>query len=270
MQFAPITLELLTPLHIGAGRCGVLLRSHNFVPGHVIAYALAAAIGKHKGWQNQDFEKALKTINDNLRCGPFFIWDSEALLPHKDQQQIETHYLTATNHVTLHFDTSASVEGALFEVEAISARVLRGEKRGQPTQLKGGIWYKTEQLENQSLLEWLDQCWLGGERKTGFGRVQHVGELASESNYPGIPERRCDAEGVHLNAGDLLPGPALDGVIDVPRYPWLGRLYDDKKGKGFGRRFSEPALVRMGGNVKQNACFLPANTEKGFSCWKRQ
>ena len=268
-KFAVVTLKLLTPLHIGAGRCGMLSRSHNFVPGHVIAYALAAAIGKDKGWQDQDFDDALKTVKDNVRCGPFFICENEkALLPLQDQQHIETHYLTASNHVALHPETRASIEGALFEIEAISANVLRGKRRGQSTLITGGIWYKTARLENKSLLNWLDQCWLGGERKTGFGRVQTIGELESETHYPGIPKSHCNAKGLHLTSGEILPGPALEGVINAPLYPWLGRLYEKKK--GFGRRFSPPAFVQMNGIVEeQKACFLPANTEKGFACWEK-
>jgi hypothetical protein len=37
MEFGRITLELVTPLHIGKGRCGMLAKSFGFVPGHIIS-----------------------------------------------------------------------------------------------------------------------------------------------------------------------------------------------------------------------------------------
>lgn len=270
MQFATITLELLTLLHIGAGECGMLLRSHGFVPGHLVAYALANIIGKAQGGQDANFQEALVQVRTQLRCGPLFILDkekNEPLLPYENQQRIETHYLIATNHVALNHETRSSVEHALFEVEAISNHVLRGGKeRGQPTRLVGGLWYKTDQLSNKPLANWLDQCWLGGEIKSGFGRVHCIG-LEPTQTYPGIGGK-CDADGIHLKAGDILHGPALNGVKDAPLRPWVGRLYD--KNKGFGQRLSPPVLIRMDGKVEKDACFLPASIEEGFSCWTIQ
>lgn len=266
MKFAKFTLELSTPLHIGKGRCGMLARSFGFVPGHIISYALTSVLAKQQySGQESDFQKALKTVRSQLRCGPFFIAEkNQVLLPKKHEVQIETHYLTGSNHVTLYSDTRTSVESALFEIEAIAPHVLRGNEQGKPTRLVGGIWYESLQLGNSSLSDCLNQCWLGGEIKTGFGRVKYIETDKSAKTYPGI-DGECDGNGLHLQKGADLPGPALAGVINSPLRPWVGRLYDEKQ--GFGRRLGTPALVRMDGEVEQDACFLPAAEEKGFGCW---
>lgn len=124
MQFTGFILELETPLHIGAGRGGMLLRGHGFVPGHVVSYALAAALGKAGGGRSSDFACALDLVLRETRCGPLFIRDAEenrVLSPRRDRERIETRYLTARNHVTLDPQTCSAVETALFEVESIAA-----------------------------------------------------------------------------------------------------------------------------------------------------
>jgi hypothetical protein len=267
MPFAVITLELLTPLHLGAGRSGRLARCHRFVPGHLLTYSLATAIGKANGGQQVDFKQALTQVCQQVRCGPLFIWDAEheeVLLPYQHQQRIEMHYLTTTNHITVSPESRAVLAGALFEVEALAAQQLRGKKRGVPTRLIGGIWYETDKIASRPLSVWLNHCILGGELKTGLGRVKCVEWQGGANAYPGI-QGRCDAKGLSMKVGSLLPGPALEGVINAPLRPWVGRLYDVDQ--GFGRRLSSPVLVRVEGKVKQEACFLPANTEKGFGCW---
>jgi len=266
MEFAVITLKLITPLHIGKGRCGILMRSHGFVPGHLLTYALVNVIAKQNGAQDSDdFTEALEIVRDNVRCGPLFIQEDDpnkVLLPHENQQRIENNYLIASNHVTLYPENRASVEGALFEVEAISAHPLRGQNPGVQTHLTGGLWYKNESLADLS--EWINLCWLGGETKIGFGRVE-CKSLKPADAYPGI-SGKCDGKGLWLDKEKYLPGPALDGVIGAPLRPWVGRLYD--KNAGFGRRFSPPELVRMDGRVEQAGCFLPETAENGFGCWK--
>ncbi len=273
MQFTGFILQLETPLHIGAGRGGMLLRSHGFVPGHVVSYALAAAIGKAKGGRSADFTQALAAVFRETRCGPLFIHDLEqnrVLSPRQDRERIETHYLTARNHVTLDPQTCSAVETALFEVESIAARTLHGSERGQPVRLAGGLWHSTPQLAGQPLKDWFHRgLLLGGELKTGLGRVKLAkpGWMPDARHYAQQPDWPVNERGLQRIMGDLLPGPSLDGTTDAPLQPWLGRLFDPQR--GFGRRFSPSALVRMDGKVEKADVFLPSNQEVGLGCWTR-
>lgn len=271
--FTGFILELETPLHIGAGRSGMLARSHGFVPGHVVSYALAAAIGKASGGHSAAFADALTTVLQNLRCGPLLLLDREAqrpLLPRQDREAIEHRYLTARNQVTLDPESCSAVEGALFEVESISARVLHGSHRGKPAQLAGGLWHRGPQLAGKPLQDWFRSgLLLGGELKTGQGRVRLAtrGWQPNAPHYAQHPAWPVQEHGVHLTQGACLPGPSLEGTLDAPLQPWLGRLFDPQQ--GFGRRFSPPALVRMDGTVQESGIFLPGHQEVGLGCWTR-
>lgn len=273
MQFTGFTLELETALHIGAGRGGMLLRSHGFVPGHVVSYALAATIGKAGGGRSADFSRALETVFRDTRCGPLFILDAgnqQALAPRQDRERIETRYLSASNHVTLDPQTCSAVETALFEVESIAARTLHGpeRERGQPVQLAGGLWHTTPQLAGQPLQHWFRAgLLLGGELKVGLGRVKLAkpGWMPDARHYAQQPDWPVNERGLRRIEGELLPGPSLDGTTDAPWQPWLGRRFDEKR--GFGRRFSGAALVRMDARCLTPGDYLPATGEVGLGCW---
>jgi len=269
MRFTGFILQLETPLHIGAGRGGMLLRSHGFVPGHLVSYALAAVIGKASG----DFKKALEIVLRETRCGPLFIHDTEekrVLSPRRDRERIETRYLTARNQVTLDPQTCSAVETALFEVESIAARTLHGSYRGQWVRLAGGLWHTTPQLANKHLQNWFHhELLLGGELKVGLGRVKLAkqGWMPNARHYAQQSAWLVNEHGLQRGVGDLLPGPSLNGTMDAPLQPWLGRLFDPQQ--GFGRRFSPPALVRMDGRVQETGTFLPSCDESGLGCWTR-
>ncbi len=273
MPFMGLTLELETPLHIGAGRSGMLARSHGFVPGHVVSYALAAAIGKASGGQPAAFAQALATVLQDVRCGPFLLLDREAqrpLLPRQDREAIENRYLTARNQVTLDPESCSAVESALFEVESLAARVLHGPHRGQPTHLVGGVWHRGLQLAGKPLQDWFRSgLLLGGELKTGLGRVRLAtqGWRPHAPHYAQHPAWPVQERGLSLTQGACLPGPTLDGTMDAPLQPWLGRLFDPQQ--GFGRRFSPPVLVRLDGVVQESGTFLPSDQEVGLGCWTR-
>ena len=267
MQYAQIQLTLESALHIGSGRSGMLAKSHAFLPGHIVSYALAAAIGKAHGGQYEDFTQALQLVLQQVRCGPLFIEDpkqaGKVLLPKKDRESVERQFLMASNHVTLDPQTRSSVDGALFEVEAIASQVVRGTYKGTQTNLLGGLWFTEGTLHERSISDWLQVCLLGGELKTGFGRIRSVSLDTDVNNYAGVGQ--VDDQGLHLDAGETLPGVALDGVAGACFYPWVGRLFD--RAKGAGRALSAPAFVAFDAKVAEPACFRPKSDVIGLGCW---
>jgi hypothetical protein len=132
--------------------------------------------------------------------------------------------------------------------------------------LNGGVWFEDgDKLDGRPLKDWLSDIRLGGELKTGLGRVRCDGWQAGAKNYPGIGP--AGADGLRAAAGSLLPGAAIDGVTAAPLTPWLGRRHDAKL--GFGRRLSHAALVRHNGRVEVDAVFLPSAGDPGQGCWQR-
>lgn len=267
-QFAQVTLKVLSPLHIGSGRAGILAKSHAFVPAHVMSYALACAVGKTQGATDKKFNEALEIIKSTVWCGHFFLQNPDdkqkVLLPKRDKELIEPRFFIATNHVTLRPEDRSSVDGALFEVEKISPFVLNTPKK-QATYLVGGVWIEDEQLFGKSLQQWFDLLLLGGELKTGCGRVTVENWENQAVSYANLGQ--VTQTGLCVKKGEHLAGVALDGVHGVARLPWVGRLYDEKQ--GFGRKLSTAAFVYTDGNVTEDACFLPSQAEMGFGCWKK-
>ncbi len=264
MSFAIVTLGLDTSLHIGAGRTGMVARCLGFVPGHVISYALAAEIGKQLGAKADDFGQALQVVRSHVRCGPFLICDGDygLLFPRIHRDRIESRYLIGATHATLELGSRAAVDGGLFEVEAI-ARAPLGAHGSHRTELCGVVWYTMDELEGRSLQGWFDGLLLGGEIKSGMGRIRCTGWAEGADDFCRVGT--VSEQGLHLKAGQLVPGPTLAPVTGVTPVPWVGRLYD--KDLGAGRRMSKGCLVRMDGRCTEDTTFLPSESENHYGCW---
>jgi hypothetical protein len=254
LTFAAFSLELLSPLHLGSRRAGVVARTHHHAPGHVFVHALAAAVGAKRGTGPEVFAAALEEISQRFRFGPAFFIEGGRRIASAD---FSARLLHSTSHVTLGLDTRAALDSALFEVEAIQTPP-RGTIR-----LGGGVWFDRDGLDGKPLKEWLSVIRLGGELKTGFGRVRCTDWQAGANAYPGIGA--AGPQGVVCKAGDILPGATIDGVAGSPLTPLVGRRHDAKL--GFGRRLSQAALVRVDGRVQRDSLFLPVACEPGLGCW---
>ncbi len=267
MPFAQLTLELESSLHIGSGRTGMIARSHGFVPGHLLTFALATVAGLRLGGRYADFERGLALIRSQSRCGPLLIAEApqQLLYPQRDQERIEAGYLYAHNHATLNSESGSAVEGALFEVEFIGTSNRQGG--GQKTQLQGGMWYHESELpELGSWSSLLEEIRLGGELKSGYGRVRLQQWQPHATQYAGLGT--VSEAGLTLKSGEILPGPALQGVESRAWQPWLGRRFE--RLKGFGQQMSPVAMVQLDGIVQTDRPFLPSVEEAGLGCWQPQ
>lgn len=254
-HFAAFSLELLAPLHLGSRRAGVVAQTHRHAPGHLFIYALAAAVGAERGGTPGQFADALDEMMRRFRFGPAFFLEGERRL---DDKEVEQKLISSRHHVTLDSSTRSAVESALFEVEQLLA------PRHRRIRLCGGVWFDQDQIDARPLREWLSILRLGGELKTGCGHLRCDGWQADATRYPGVAV--ADGQGVHLAAGELLPGAAMGGVSGVPLQPWLGRRHDPTL--GFGRRLSQAVLVRLHGVSEQKICFLPCASGDAAGCWQ--
>ncbi|NCA89917.1 MAG: hypothetical protein EOM92_13680 [Gammaproteobacteria bacterium] len=271
MNFVRIELRLLEGVHIGAGRAGMVSRAQGFVPGHVVAYAIAAVLGRCQGGKPEDYDQAIKAVRHQCRCGPLFIQADEpedsgqtiSLLPRRDRARIERDYLIGVNHTALDGSVRRHLDGGLFEVEAIAP--CRQHQARQPTLLAGGLWLEEGGLVlGEDLKKLLAHLVLGGERNAGLGRVAlHTWDQDARA-YAGLGQ--IQGEGLLLETGQILPGPALEGVTGTGWQPWFGRLHDNRQGAG--RRFSDPVMIRLDGQVPTPTTFVLETAECGFGCWK--
>lgn len=254
--FAAFSLELLSPLHLGSRRAGVVAQTYRHAPGHLFVHALAAAVGAARGGLPENFAGALADVMHRFRFGPAFFIDGDRRL---DDTEVERRLLSSSHHVTLDGTTRSAVESALFEVEQLAVPA------GGSIRLGGGVWFDDERLDAHPLREWLSIIRLGGEIKTGCGHVHCDGWQVDTPRYPGVGTA-ADGAGVRLAAGELLPGAAIDGVGGVPLQPWLGRRHDPKL--GFGRSLSQAVLVRMHGRSERDVRFLPCGSGAAAGCWQ--
>jgi hypothetical protein len=251
--FAAFSLELVSSMHLGSRRAGVVAQTHRHAPGHLFVHALAATVGMRRGASADFFAAALDEISRRFRFGPAFFMRGEKRL---DDTEVERELIASSHHVTLDGGTRSAVESALFELEFIQAR--------PGIRLHGGVWYDGgDTIDGRPLRDWLSEIRLGGELKTGLGRVRCSDWQAGANAYPGIGV--AGPQGVSCKAGDILPGATLDGVAGSPLTPWVGRRHDARL--GFGRRLSRAALVRVNGYSERDATFLPAVEEPGLGCW---
>jgi hypothetical protein len=259
-KFAAFRLELASPLHAGSWRAGMVAQSHRFVPGHLFSYALAAAYGGQLGGRPEDYAQALQTVLASVRFAPAFLADGDTpLFPKRDRETIEHKYLRGNNHVTLQLDSRSAQDKALFEIEYVAPVTAFN----QPTQLLGGCWTNADRLGDAPWGDWLARIIIGGEGKTGYGRVRMKAWDENACSFHGLG--RIAPQGLIFAIGDQVPGPALAGVHQTPMQPWLGRLYD--KQQGFGRRLSAAAFVYMDGVCEKEAAFMPHDAEIGLGCW---
>lgn len=265
MQFAAFELSLLEPVHIGAGRTGMVSRTRGFVPGHVVAYALAAVLGRYLGGKPADFDKAVQAVRLYSCCGPLFLRSAmgELLRPRRDEERIATDYLTSTVRIAIQGWRRSAAEGALYEVETIAPKTV-GVGARHATTLVGGIWYEPGALK-LPVEDLLASARLGGDRNSGLGRTRLIAWQPGENNYAGFGVVSSSG-GLFMKQGDILPGPAISGVAGAPMQPWVGRLHDPARGAG--RRFSAAVLVRMDGTVEQDGVFDLVSEENGFGCWE--
>ncbi len=256
-NFASFSLELKSDLHLGSRRAGVVAQTHRHAPGHLFVFALAAAVGMRRGSTPEIFAQALEEVTRRFRFGPAFFMRGDKRL---DDAAVEQEMIASQHHVTLDGEARSAVESALFEVECIHV------PRALDVRLKGGVWCEGgESIDRRPLREWLSDVRIGGEIKTGLGRVHCENWQSGAKNYPGMG--LAGSKGLRAIAGSQLFGVALDGVSASPLVPWLGRRHDSQL--GFGRRLSEAVLVRMNGRVDVDADFMPSNIDPGLGCWQR-
>lgn len=149
--FAAYSLELISALHLGSRRAGVVAQTHRHAPGHLFVHALAATVGMRRGASADFFAAALDEITRRFRFGPAFFMRGDDRL---DDAAVKHELIASSHHVTLDGDT-----------RFIQAR--------PNIRLCGGVWCEGgDVIDGCPLREWLSDIRLGGELKTGLGRVR--------------------------------------------------------------------------------------------------
>lgn len=229
-----VVLRLRSPLHVGHLKIGNLMHTRPYVLGKTIWGAITAslAIGEFNG----DFQEAQNEVATCLAFSYFYpaLEIENPLLPCYTEEglyygaqhdrmsaiEFERRLLSAYGSTALDYSCNAAAVGSLHEVEFISPY---DQRDGRPVYLVGYIFERQESsLSWQDLLSGI--C-LGGERKSGWGRVspeqiqpqQELFGLEVELN--GVRPRVYVPDGQPLLAHAVADSMQARGAIE----PFLGR-----------------------------------------------
>lgn len=269
-----LTFKIVSPLHIGFHKVMHLYRTRYYVYGKLLWGAVTAKLTK---LLESDYQVVGAFLREAMRFGYFYISaQNEIYLPKYTEEGLKFHTLTISNFEKKFIYSMASTaiepnsltaeEGMLYEVEFINPYTLDDSKE---VYLKGLIWIKEfngkgVQLKKTNTNEWLfkfndkeinfvkeviNRLQIGGERRCGFGVIEHHKECSMiEKDHDMIfPGRWEEVDGevfITLQEGDPIWAHALcssDLKIKGDIEPLVGREWDESR-KGTGRKLTSAGL----------------------------
>ncbi|KUK78012.1 MAG: RAMP superfamily protein [Mesotoga prima] len=161
-----VTLELLSPMHIGWRKIGNLKQTRYYIPGRTLWGALTARLARD--YEGFDYRKTGIDVDKFLRFSYFYPSDNEeriTLFPWESEDEFEWKFIGSTVNTALDLGKKIADEGSLHETEYIAPKARDRKK----VYLVGYIFeHKDCGLNWKAALTNLQ---IGGERTYGWGRV---------------------------------------------------------------------------------------------------
>jgi hypothetical protein len=232
-----VTLKLISPLHIGWKRSSNLQQTRMYVPARNIWGAFIAQLSVTDG---KYFEMKTK-VNQQFRFSYFYpstAVEQVSLWPWDDEELFSWLYLNS--YVSTALNEKAADRGFLHETEYIAPRT----RENQQVYLLGYVLVRKD-----AVLPWqeiLNHLRLGGERNSGWGRVQKEACIIKDTNsfmfdndkYPLNYESEQPFITIQKRApflAHVLAGQEQDyqGILE----PLIGRnTVSQTEGRGFGEK----------------------------------
>ena len=259
-----VILRLRSPLHIGCGAVGNLLRTRPYVTGRVLWGALTmrltrdAAQGRGPATDSREYRRVGEQVHKLLAFTYFYpaikSGDSyQVVCPWENENAFRRRFLSSYAGTALSYPQQSAAEGTLHEVEFIAPNTL---DTGKPVYLKGYVFEKVGcTLDWQSALKRLQ---MGGERGYGWGDVElMVVEQSADTRLFGGPA-------IFKGDGDVpiifLPtdGHLLAHARSVAGLPVAGEI-EPLVGREW--RSDNPRRYYVGQHVEYtDTCFSPGST----------
>lgn len=170
-----IKCSIVSPIHIGKRRYTYLQETYPYVPARVITGAIIARYARDvlEG-KNEDYKIADDFIKENMRFSYFIPCCEEQEIKEKCENlmdHLQNTYIQSVMHTPIASGKRTAQDGALHEIEYITPYVQEEKK----VFLWGYVFIKdTEEMNDFSLLEYLNKITIGGERGNGWGRIQCI------------------------------------------------------------------------------------------------
>lgn len=243
-----VTLKLISPLHIGWKRSSNLQQTRMYVPAKNLWGAMIAQMASANG----QYLKIKDDVNRQLRFSYFYVSDGKDLVwPWTNEDGFAWSYLNS--YVSTALNQKAADRGFLHETEYIAPRT----RDKQEVYLKGYVLVRKD-----ATLPWeeaLNHLQLGGERNSGWGRVQKIAcEKGTDEFWFDYPVE-CSGEKPYITVEKEKPFLAHVLANSNQNYqgtlePLIGRnTVSQDPGKGFGK------------DVKGLVCWMPGTTNPNAS-----
>lgn len=261
-QLYPLRFRVLSPLHVGRQKIGNIQLARPYVMARHLWAAVTARLTRQKQYAGADGNaEAYKRMGDQVKeelaftylypedhaKRPLFSRFTEQGLKYgKEDKEIGAdvfawRYLNSYASTALNYSINAAEEGALHEAEYLAPHTRKdGDCPSHPVFLTGYLFER-----KGCKLDWqqaLTEIQIGGERKSGWGRLQ----LCSDLIEPLLNQKKLfdvvewqedqDRPQVKITAGQPLlahaivqtQGEKIIGEIE----PLVGRIWDGAKGAG--------------------------------------
>ena len=292
-----VTLLAKTPIHIGGHRLGMVTRTRYYIPASAIWGVLAAGLGQRrgKGGVPDIYRDGERMVRNGVRFTPFFpiesafptdtpgthlrpMYGPKGLCFGADAERgwtatdFEQCFLTSQSSTAIDANTFGHEDGALHEAECLNP-VSLCEKR-MPLRFQGYVMLGPGS-DRDAVFATLSQCWVGADRKYGWGELRMEGRPApvgdmfgqfrvvgGESGVPAIqviPNKPCNSYYLpaHLECHARIDG-AMSGDLEVV----TGREWS---AKGSGRSVRKAMVCWTPGSIlKGGENILFEIGEKGY------
>jgi hypothetical protein len=265
-----LELKAVSPLHLGWHSLGTITRTRYYLPARVLWGTLVSGLAQRlpgAGKVPQMYTSAEMLANQTLRFTPFFPFIGgpavHVLRPRYCSRQglmygtwspseFEHCFVSSYASTALNPDTLGHEDGALHESEFLCPT---GQDAGStPLEFMGYVFLRGP-LDQNLVFDTLRECWVGGDRKSGFGALKLKGTpvLANEifgdfkfANLdraespllvPRVPDATFPAH-VICQAG-------IDGQVKGDFEVVVGREWSDR---GSGQKIGEPGVCWVPGS----------------------
>jgi hypothetical protein len=253
-----LVYRLESPLHVGWRKIGNLMQTRPYVAGRCWWGAVTSHLTQWLGVY--DYQAVGEFVRENLIFGYFFPaedtvrplfprWVSgdirygDELLP---ADEFERRFLSSLASTAIDYQHNTAAEGQLHEVEFVVPRTEKGDvfiighllvREGDRIRSANS---EVHVDELPLLTQVLAQVRIGGERRSGFGRLQLITDQIVQCNDIFGHALELDGERpvLRVNVANPLPAHFLVDGLDAEGEiePLLGREWDEDTGPG--RRLS--------------------------------
>jgi len=270
-----LNYRLLAPLHVGYRRLGTIQRTRYYLPGRNLWGAVTARLTRACYAQPgpTDYEVVGDYVRDHIIAGYFYpkLLGGEPHYPRIEQGKwyygdlpaadFEASFIGSSASTALMASTWTAEEASLHEIEFIAPHLQTGCPPAPSVYLQGYLYLHQDRstapeplqgMDDMTILDLLEELFVGGERGSGFGRMVRHGQPVGPEVSASLKPQPRDLNGRILRA-HLRAVSSTQVVVRGPLEPLVGREWaSGRRGgrrRGAGQDVSEAVIAWVPGGA---------------------